>query len=239
MQFVIVYLRKMQFSRSCREFDGWTVRLGGRKQTILKIARVILSSLEVEMSQTPKREDAWALLTEFTDNPSLIKHALGVEAAMRASAQSAGEDEEMWGVIGLVHDFDYQQNPTEETHLHVGTQILRDRGWPEDWILAIASHADYMGVSRDTAVAKTLFAVDELSGFLTACALVRPDKSIAEVKVKSVKKKLKDKAFARGVNRDDVRNGAEALGVDLGEHIAFVRDAMATIADQLELPPAE
>ena len=174
----------------------------------------------------------------LTDNPSLIKHALGVEAAMRASARAAGEDEEVWGIIGLVHDFDYQQNPTEEAHLHVGTQILRDRGWPEDWILAIASHADYMGVPRDTAVAKTLFAVDELSGFLTACALVRPDKSIAEVKVKSVKKKLKDKAFARGVNRDDVRNGAEELGVDLGDHIEFVRDAMATIADQLELPPA-
>jgi predicted hydrolase (HD superfamily) len=168
------------------------------------------------MGEFPTREDAWALLTEFTDNPSLIKHALGVEAAMRAYARTFGEDEDMWGVIGLIHDFDYQQNPTEESH---------------------ASHADYMGVPRDSRAAKTLFAVDELSGFLTACALVRPDKAIAEVKVKSVKKKLKDKAFARGVNRDDVRNGAEELGVDLGEHIAFVRDAMATISDQLELPP--
>jgi len=177
--------------------------------------------------------------TEFTDNPSLIKHALGVEAAMRAYARSFGEDEEAWGVIGLIHDFDYQQNPTEDTHLHVGTKILRDRDWPEDWVRTVASHADYMGVPRDTLAAKTLFAVDELSGFLTACALVRPDKAIAEVKVKSVKKKLKDKAFARGVNRDDVHNGAEELGVDLGEHIAFVRDAMATIADELELPPAE
>jgi putative nucleotidyltransferase with HDIG domain len=191
------------------------------------------------MSDLPTRDEAWALLTEFTDNPSLIKHALGVEAAMRAYARSFDDDEEAWGLIGLIHDFDYQQNPTEETHLHVGTKILRDRGWPEDWVRTVASHADYMGVPRDTQGAKTLFAVDELSGFLTACALVRPDKAIAEVKVKSVKKKLKDKAFARGVNRDDVRNGAEELGVDLGEHIEFVRDAMATISDQLGLPPAE
>lgn len=189
------------------------------------------------MGDIPTRDAAWALLTEFTDNPSLIKHALGVEAAMRAYARSFGEDEEVWGAIGLVHDFDYQQNPSEETHVHVGMQILRERGWPEEWIETIASHADYMGVPRDTRLKKTLFAVDELSGFLTACALVRPDRAIAEVKVKSVTKKLKDKAFARGVNRDDVRRGAEELGVDLQEHIAFVRDAMATVADQLELPP--
>ena len=189
------------------------------------------------MTETPTRNDAWTLLNEYTDNPSLIKHALGVEAAMRAYAEHFGEDVEMWGTIGLIHDFDYQQNPTEETHLHVGTEILRDKGWPEDWVLTVASHADYMGVPRDSLAAKTLFAVDELSGFLTACALVRPDKAIANVKVKSVKKKLKDKAFARGVNRDDVRSGAEALGVDLGEHLEFVRNAMATIADQLELPP--
>jgi putative nucleotidyltransferase with HDIG domain len=178
------------------------------------------------------------LLTEFTDNPSLIKHALSVEAAMRAYARHFGEDEESWGIIGLIHDFDYQQNPTEESHLHVGCGILRERGWPEEWVLAVASHADYMGVPRDTVTARTLFAVDELTGFLTACALVRPDKAVAEVKVKSVKKKLKDKAFARGVNREDVRNGAEELGVELGEHIEFVRNAMATIADALELPPS-
>ena len=189
------------------------------------------------MGEFPTRDDAWALLTEYTDNPSLIKHALGVEAAMRAYACSFGEDEDAWGVIGLIHDFDYQQNPTEETHVHVGMKILREKGWPEAWVQIVASHADYMGVARDSRAAKTLFAVDELSGFLTACALVRPDKAIAEVKVKSVKKKLKDKAFARGVNRDDVRNGAEELGVDLSEHIEFVRNAMATIADQLELPP--
>ena len=190
------------------------------------------------MTDTPTREDAWALLNEYTDNPSLIKHALGVEAAMRAYARKMDEDEERWGIIGLIHDFDYQQNPTEETHVHVGVEILRERGWPEDWILTAASHADYMGIPRDTPGAKVLFAVDELSGFLTACALVRPDKSIADVRVKSVKKKLKDKAFARAVNRDDVRNGAEDLGVDLGEHIEFVRDAMATIAAELGLPPS-
>ena len=139
----------------------------------------------------------------------------------------------------MIHDFDYQQNPTEETHLHVGTRILRELGWPEDWVLTVASHADYMGVPRDYQAAKVLFAVDELTGFLTACALVRPDKSVADVRIKSVKKKLKDKAFARGVNRDDVRNGADQLGVELGEHIEFVRDAMATISDELELPPPE
>ena len=190
------------------------------------------------MSDTPTRDDAWALLNEYTDNPSLIKHALAVEAAMRAYAEHFGEDAESWGIIGLIHDFDYQQNPTEDTHLHVGTGILREQGWPEEWILAVASHADYMGVPRETLVAKTLFSVDELAGFLTACALVRPDKAIAEVKVKSVKKKLKDKAFARGVNREDVRGGAEALGVELGEHIEFVRNAMTTISDELGLPPS-
>jgi putative nucleotidyltransferase with HDIG domain len=189
------------------------------------------------MSEKPTRDEAWKLLTEFTDNPSLLKHALAVEAAMRAYAGKLGGDQEEWGIVGLIHDFDYQQNPTEETHTHVGTRILRERGWPEEWVLAVASHADYMGVPRDTPMAKALFAVDELTGFLTACALVRPDKSIAEVRPKSVKKKLKDKAFARAVNRDDVRNGAAELDVDLGEHIVTVRDAMATIADQLELPP--
>jgi putative nucleotidyltransferase with HDIG domain len=190
------------------------------------------------MTDTPTRDDAWALLTEYTDNPSLIKHALAVEAAMRAYAGRLGGDEERWGIIGLIHDFDYQQNPTEETHVHVGMEILRERGWPEEWIQTAASHADYMGIARDTAAAKALFAVDELTGFLTACALVRPDTSIADVRIKSVKKKLKDKAFARAVNREDIRNGADELGVELGEHIEFVRDAMATISDELGLPPS-
>ncbi len=185
----------------------------------------------------PTRDDAWKLLREFTDNPSLIKHALAVEAAMRAYAERFGEDPDVWGIIGLIHDFDYQHNPTPETHLHAARRILGERGWPSDWITAVCSHADYMGIPRNTPVSKALFAVDELAGFLTACALVRPDKAIANVKVKSVKKKLKDKAFARGVNREDVRRGAEALGVDLDAHIETVRDAMATIADALGLPP--
>lgn len=189
-----------------------------------------------EVKMQPTRDDAWQLLNEFTTNPSLIKHGLSVEAAMRAYARRFEEDEEIWSIIGLIHDFDYEQNPTEATHLHVGLSLLRERGWPEDWILAVGSHADYMDIPRDTAVRKTLFAVDELTGFLTACALVRPDKSIADVRIKSVKKKLKDKAFARAVSRQDVYSGAEALGVDLGEHIEFVRDAMATISDDLGLP---
>ncbi|RLE19181.1 MAG: HAD family hydrolase [Acidobacteria bacterium] len=184
----------------------------------------------------PTRDDAWRLLNEFTTNPSLIKHGLSVAAAMRAYARLFEEDEEIWSIIGLIHDFDYEQNPTEATHLHVGLGILRERGWPEDWVLAVGSHADYMDIPRDTPVRKALFAVDELTGFLTACALVRPDKSIADVRIKSVKKKLKDKAFARAVSRQDVYSGAEALGVDLGEHIEFVRDAMATISEDLGLP---
>ena len=190
------------------------------------------------MELIPTREDAWELLERHTTNPSLIKHALAVEAAMRAYARRFGEDEESWAIVGLIHDFDYQENPTVETHLHVGTRILRELSWPEEWINAVASHADYMGVPRDTPMARALFAVDELTGFLTACALVRPDRSIADVKVKSVKKKLKDKAFARGVNREDVRRGAEALGVELDDHIATVRDAMAGIAAELGLPPS-
>jgi len=189
------------------------------------------------MERVISRDEAWQLLIEHTTNPSLIKHALAVEAAMRAEARRVGEDESVWGVVGLVHDFDYEQNPTPETHLHVGTRILSDRGWPESMIRAIAAHADYMGVPRDTEMARALYAVDELTGFLTACALVRPDKSIAAVEVKSVRKKLKDKAFARSVSREDVRRGADELGIDLDEHIAFVRDAMAGIADALELPP--
>jgi putative nucleotidyltransferase with HDIG domain len=189
------------------------------------------------MPERPSRDDAWALLTEFTDNPSLIKHALAVEVAMRAYARRFGESEEEWGAIGLIHDFDYQQNPTVSTHVHVGTAILRERGWPEEWVRTVASHADYMGVPRETLAAKTLFAVDELAGFLTACALVRPDRSVAEVQAASVKKKLKDKAFARSVNREDIVRGAEELGVDLAAHIEVVRDAMATIAGRLELPP--
>jgi putative nucleotidyltransferase with HDIG domain len=184
----------------------------------------------------PTREAAWQLLCEWTANPNLRKHALAVEAAMRAHARRLGEDEEAWATVGLLHDFDYERNPTVETHVWVGAKFLREQGWPEAWVRAIEGHADYTGVPRDTAMARCLFAVDELTGFLTASALVRPDKSIAAVEVPSVIKKMKDKAFARSVNRDDIRVGAEEIGMSLEEHIAFVRDAMAGIAGDLGLP---
>ncbi len=179
------------------------------------------------------REDAWKLLNEYTHKEALIKHALAVEAAMRAYARKFGEDEEAWGIVGLLHDFDYEKYPTLEDHPYRGAEILREKGYPEEWITAILGHANHTGVPRETLMAKTLFAVDELCGFITAVTYVRPNKKLAEVKVKSVKKKLKDKAFARQVNREEIRQGAEELGVDLDEHIDFVIKAMQEIADEL------
>ncbi|MGA1861308.1 HDIG domain-containing protein [Deferribacter thermophilus] len=179
------------------------------------------------------REEAYKLLTEYTKSDSLIKHALAVETAMRAYAEKFGEDVEKWGVVGLLHDFDYEKYPSENEHPYKGAEILKEKGYPEDIIEAILGHADYTGVERKTLMAKTLFAVDELSGFLLACAYVRPDKKIANVKVKSVKKKLKDKSFARGVNREDIYKGVEELGVDLDEHIAFLIEALSKNADIL------
>ena len=181
------------------------------------------------------RETAWQILNEVTSNPSLIKHMLAVEAAMRSYARKLGEDEETWGTIGLLHDFDYEKWPSREDHPYRGAEILRERGVAEDWITTILSHADYTGVPRQTVRDKALFAVDELCGFLTACAYVRPDKKIATVEVESVKKKLKQKSFAAQVSREDIIKGAEVLGVPLDEHIAFVRDAMAGIAAELGL----
>ncbi|HWO57605.1 MAG TPA: HDIG domain-containing protein [bacterium] len=181
------------------------------------------------------RDEAWALLGEHTQNPSLIKHMLAVEAAMRAYARKFGEDEETWGIIGLLHDFDYEKYPTRDDHPFRGAEILRARGVAEDWITTILSHADYTGVPRTSRRDKTLFAVDELCGFLTACAYVRPDRKIATVEVESVRKKLKQKSFAAQVSREDIIRGAEELGVPLDEHIAFVRDAMAQIAGALGL----
>ncbi len=181
------------------------------------------------------REDAWTLLNEHTQNPSLIKHALAVETSIRAYANKYGEDSEKWGIVGLLHDFDYEKHPTPEEHPYIGCDILRQSGYPEEMIHAIMAHADYTGVKRESLLDKTLFAVDELSGFVTAVALVRPTKSIFDVDVKSVKKKLKDKAFARGVSREDVYKGAEELGVDLDEHIQFVIDALQERADELGL----
>ncbi len=181
------------------------------------------------------REEAYALLTEYTKKENLIKHALAVEAAMRAYARKFGEDEEAWGIVGLLHDFDYEKYPSLEDHPFKGAEILREKGYPEEWIEAILGHAEHTGVPRKTNMAKALFAVDELCGFITAVALVRPDKKLDSVKVKSVKKKLKDKAFARQVSREDIRKGAEELGVDLDEHIAFVLEAMKSVADKLGL----
>jgi len=184
------------------------------------------------------RSEAWNLLCQWTSNPNLRKHALAVEAAMRAHARRLGEDEEAWGIVGLLHDFDYEQNPSTETHVWVGARVLREQGWPEPWVRAIEGHAEYTGVPRDSEMARCLFAVDELTGFLVACALVRPDKAIANVPVESVLKRMKEKAFARSVNRDDIVRGATEIGMALEAHIAFVRDAMAAVAGDLGLAGA-
>lgn len=181
------------------------------------------------------RQAAWQLLTEFTQNDSLIKHALAVEAAMRAYAGKFGEDPEKWGFVGLIHDFDYERYPDPADHPRVGAGILEERGFPPDIIYAVKSHAEHMNVPRERPIEKALFAVDELCGFITAATLVRPGKKVAELPVSSVKKKLKDKAFARSVNREEIYEGAAALGVDLDEHIAFVIAAMARVADRLGL----
>jgi predicted hydrolase (HD superfamily) len=226
------------------------------------------------------RETAWCLLTEFTQSESLRKHALAVEACMRACAHKFGaadqgrgdlsqgtpgdsrqgsyqgmssdvsqnstfelgalapegmSEEDLWGIVGLVHDFDYEKYPSLDDHPYKGNEILKQRGWPEAITRAIMSHAEYTGVTRDTPMEKALFACDELAGFITAVALIKPGKSLAEVDAKSVRKRMKDKAFARKVNRDDIVNGAAALGVDLDEHIAFCITALQGIADRLGL----
>ncbi|CUS76856.1 metal dependent phosphohydrolase [Candidatus Kryptobacter tengchongensis] len=183
----------------------------------------------------PTYEDALNLLFEFTESENLRKHAFAVESAMRAYARKFGEDEEKWAIVGLLHDFDYEKFPTPDQHPWVGSKILEERGYPEDIRRAILGHADYTGVPRDTLMAKVLYACDELCGFITAVALVRPNKKIEEVTVESVKKKLKDKAFARSVNRNDIYKGAEELGIPLDEHIQFVIEAMKSIADKLGL----
>jgi predicted hydrolase (HD superfamily) len=191
------------------------------------------------MSEIMRREAAWELLTEVTQSESLRKHALAVEACMRACAKKFGdgsaEDENLWGIVGLIHDFDYERWPSLEDHPYRGNEILQERGWPEVVRRAIMSHAEYSGVTRDTPMEKALFACDELAGFITAVALIKPGKSLAEVDAKSVRKRMKDKAFARKVNRDDIVNGAAALGVDLDEHIAFCIAALQGIAGELGL----
>src|SRR5438093_5270199 len=176
------------------------------------------------------RERAWGLLTEFTQSESLRKHALAVEACMRAYARKMGGDENLWGVVGLLHDFDYEKWPSLDDHPYKGNEILKERGYSNEVRRAIMSHAEYTGVTRDSPMEKALFACDELAGFITACALVKPGKSLAEVEAKSVRKKMKDKAFARSVNREDIVKGAADLGVDLEEHIAFCIEAMKYVA---------
>lgn len=187
----------------------------------------------------PTRDEAWELVQEWITSPNLRKHALAVEAAMRAYARRFGEDEELWGITGLVHDLDYERFPdmTDEEHGHPRTELrlFKEWGWPEELIEAVAGHAPYMNIPRKSLLAKTLFAVDELTGLIIAVALVRPSKDIRDVKVKSVKKKWKDKSFAAGVNRADIELGAQELGVDLWEHVGIVLEAMKGIAEELGL----
>jgi putative nucleotidyltransferase with HDIG domain len=181
------------------------------------------------------RNAAWNLLTEFTQSEGLRKHALAVEACMRGYARKFGADEELWGVVGLIHDFDYEKYPTAQEHPYKGSEILKERGYSDEIRRAIMSHAEYTGMTRDSQLEKALFACDELAGLITATALVKPGKSLAEVDAKSVRKKMNHKAFARSVNRDDIVNGAKDLGVDLDEHIAFCIQAMKGIAAELGL----
>lgn len=181
------------------------------------------------------REAAWTLLTEFTTSPVLIRHAIAVEAAMRGQAAIYGGDAEYWGIVGLLHDFDFERYPTAEQHPFEGARILRERGYGEELVEDILSHARYSGVARIRPIQKSLFAVDELSGFITACALVKPSKSLSEVDPAGVRKKMKDKGFARAVSREDITDGAAELGVDLDAHILVVVESLKPIAGDLGL----
>jgi putative nucleotidyltransferase with HDIG domain len=183
----------------------------------------------------PSRDDAWALLTEWTQSESLRKHALGVEAAVRGYARQFGEDEDAWGLVALLHDFDYERYPTAADHPFRGCEELRQRGYPEWVTRAILSHAEYSGVPRESRLEHTLFACDEMSGFVTAAALVRPSKSVLDLEAPSVIKRMKDKAFARAVSRDDLRKGAEELGLPLEQHAANVIGFLRERADSLGL----
>ncbi|MGH7777214.1 MAG: HDIG domain-containing metalloprotein [Candidatus Dormibacterales bacterium] len=179
-------------------------------------------------------EAAWAIVVEFTSSKQLIRHMRSVEAAMRASAKRLGEDPERWGVVGILHDFDYESDPSR--HPQRGMGILRERGVEEEIVLDIASHAE-LGVPRDTPLRRTLHAVDELCGFIIACALVKPDRSLGAVGAATVRRKMKDRAFARGVHRSELLEGAQELGVPFEEHVEFVRDALLPIAPELGLEP--
>jgi putative nucleotidyltransferase with HDIG domain len=181
------------------------------------------------------RDGAYELLSEYTHSPNLIKHALAVEVAMRRYARHFGGDEQLWAVVGLLHDFDYEQYPDLENHPFRGAEILRGRGWPEEVVEAVLAHADHAGVERDTRLKQAIYAVDELAGFIIATALVRPDRKLASVEVRSVKKKMKDESFAAAVDREQIIRGAEELGLPLDEHIGTVLEAMQSIAEELEL----
>ncbi len=181
------------------------------------------------------RETAYALLTEHTKNPNLVKHALAVEAAMRHYAKHFGKDEETWGIVGLIHDFDYEQYPDLKDHPFKGVEILRTHGWPEALLHAVLAHAPHTGTPRENTMDKAIFSVDELSGFIIAVALVRPNKKLAEVDVEAVKKKMKEKSFAKQVNREEIREGAAELKLSLDEHIQHVLTALQTIAPTLGL----
>jgi putative nucleotidyltransferase with HDIG domain len=183
------------------------------------------------------RDEAWKLLTAHNKEAMHIKHAIAVEAAMRAYARKFGEDEELWGVVGLIHDLDFEEHPTlgPGQHPFAGARMLEDLGWPPVIVKAVLSHATYSGAVRETPMEKALFAVDELTGLATAVALVRPSKNIAEVEVKSVRKKWKDKAFARAISREEIEQGAAELGVALDDHIAIVIDALKGVAAELEV----
>jgi putative nucleotidyltransferase with HDIG domain len=183
---------------------------------------------------SPTRQQAWETLTKYTKGESLLRHALAVEASTAAYARQLGEDEELWRVAALLHDFDYELHPTLDKHPQDGAPILREEGWPDEVVEAVLSHGSHLELSRDTPLKKTLFACDELAGFIHACGLVRPD-GIATLEPKSVKKKLKQPSFAAGVNRQDVYDGAEQLEVELDDHIRFVTEAMRPIAGELGL----
>jgi len=187
-----------------------------------------------KLDELPSREEAWELLCEWTVSESLRKHARAVEYAMRTYARKLGEDEERWGLVGMLHDFDYERYP-DQRHPQLGSEVLRERSYPEDVIRAILSHADYTGVKRESPMEHALFATDELCGFLVACALVRPDKSFDTLEVASVKKRIKDKAFARTVNRSDLWGGAEELGLSFDEHCAFLIATLREIQEELGL----
>ena len=191
----------------------------------------------MNMTHVMDREQTLEFLRQHVKTDMLMKHLFTVEAAMRGYARKAGEDEERWGIAGLLHDFDWEICPTPEDHPNFGAQILRENGYPEDMVRAVLTHGDHTGIPRESLMEHTLFAVDELSGFIRAVALVRPSKSLNDVTPRSVHRKLRDKNFAKDVNRDDIQRGAEELGLDLDEHIAFVVESMKPVAERIDLVP--